>query len=1114
MIYLYPANKTENLLLLASKIQEVSPLPLFSQDVYIVQNAGMQHWLSMSLAQSSGISFNHQYALPAQFLWKLMRALVLPKHMIDQDPFTREALSWRIYQLLASSEIIEDSDFSSVTEYWFSNISQQDPLKRYQLSCQVADLYEQYLIYRPDWLTQWQNNVIPDEFNQTSTLAKDECWQRKLWAMLTRTQSYDPIALVNHAISQLPEKSDLLPKRISFFGINAMAPIWLSFLEQVSQYTQVHFYHLNPCFDYWGDIVSEKQAIQQLNKWTTNLDQMHESVGNPLLANLGQQGREFLSLIQQYSTVSIEAFDRDDAQNDLTLTVLQSIQHDILTLTDKRQQPVNQLDDSIVITSAHSALREVQGVHDWLLHQFNKDDTLTPKDVLVMCPQIEDYAPYVNAVFAQGWQDYENDVPPLPCSIADRVAKNSDPLVIAFTEMLSLPDSRFQVSQIVSWLRLAALQSRFKLQPADVDKMALWLEKSAIHWGLDAQHKSQVLNVENASAQFTWQNGFSRLLQGFAYGDNEVIFDEHLLLPDIEGQDAVLLGLLMELIERLQQFRQALNRSKTPEKWHLLLSEMLLEFFDESHDSIALISTAIDNLLTYTKQGSFDEDIELSIVREFLTEHFSQPDPGRHFMIGQVTFCSMLPMRSIPFKVICILGLNDGDFPRVRTPFGFDLLSQAKSRIGDRSRRGDDRYLFLEGLLSARQALYLSYQGRSIKNNKQKQPSIVLNELCEYLHLGYGWQCFADQNQHIRQLAMHPYSLANYENEYASFDANWFTLGQKVSIAQVTEQQDSMPFNIPEQPEKSLESIDVKQLLRFLAHPSKYFAEQQLGLFLAQQTVELSNSEPFVADHISKYLLKQHALIDLLQHATKDLTSAEQAVLSYWQQYAGLSGKFADSSTGKEDIAKLLNDSEALYHHINETLLGEVIEHELQVPVTIAHSSFNRTIDLTHHVMSKNNKLIVVRASTPKAKDYLHLYFSLALLQQAQQTAESSDAIMNIDASQCTGYFFDNKAQKIITLSLSHVDWQTITRLILHFIQGQNAAYLTNADLALAIENAKVFEQQQLDKLWQGDANNQGLHQDPYLQYFWQQCPELSSFTQSIFEVYGNLFSLYTKEKV
>ncbi|WP_286232496.1 exodeoxyribonuclease V subunit gamma [Thalassotalea sediminis] len=1112
MIYLYPANKTENLLALANRIQEISPLPIFSKDVYIVQNAGMQHWLNMSLADLSGISFNHEYALPAQFLWKLMRSLVLPKHMIEQDPFTREALSWRIYQLLDDNEITDDQDFLEVTQYWRNNSDKVDNLKRYQLACQLADLFEQYLIYRPDWLSQWQVNQRPQAFDNQEALHKEECWQRKLWAILTREQSYDPIALVENAIGQLAEKSHVLPKRISFFGINAMAPIWLSFLEQVSNYTQVHFYHLNPCFDYWGDIISEKQAMRQLDRWTENLDQLNESVGNPLLANLGQQGREFLSLLQQYSTVSIDAFETDVGGNSSKPSVLQSLQHDILTLTDRRQLPEKVKDESIVITSAHSPLREVQGLHDWLLHQFNQDPTMTPKDVLVMCPQIEDYAPYVNAVFAQGWQDYANDVPPLPCSIADRVAKDSDPLVIAFSEMLALPDSRFQVNQIVSWLQLSALQSRFKLTASDIDKMIIWLNKATIHWGLNAEHKSQVLNTKGVSPQFTWQYGFARLLEGFAFGDVETIFDDKLLIPDVEGQDALLLGQLMEIIERLQAFRSALSQARSPKQWHVLLTTMLGDFFDERDDSIAIISQAIDSLLQFTEQAKFEQDIELSIVNEFLTMHFSQPDPGRQFMIGQVTFCSMLPMRSIPFKIICVLGLNDGDFPRIRTPFGFDLLAKTNARIGDRSRRGDDRYLFLEALLSARQSLYLSYQGRNIKNNKEKQPSLVLNELLEYLHLGYGWQCFNEQVNDIRQLPMHPYSLANYNHELSSFDANWLRLGQQVSACEKLRDNTVEPLIIALQRENEL-TLDVKQLLRFLSHPSKYFAEQSLSLYLDQQALELEDSEPFDADHLSKYLLKQNALQGLLNPEQERTQDFEQQVLSYWQRYALLSGKFADSSTGHEDIEKLLSDSEALYRNIQQSLASEIIEHDLYTSIAISLAQEGVNVKLQHRITTANNKLVVIRASTPKAKDYLQMYLSTALLQHAQQSTALDHPIQQIDATRCVGYFFDSKAQKNIMVTLSSVELSHVKQFLEHFYQGQISPQLTNAEFALNMASAKSFEATQLEKLWQGDGNSGGIGQDPYIHYFWQQCPDFHEFTQPLMHVYDDIFTRFTKEK-
>ena len=219
--------------------------------------------------------------------------------------------------------------------------------------------------------------------------------------------------------------------------------------------------------------------------------------------------------------------------------MLSSVQDDILNLYDARNSPSTLQDDSITITSAHSALREVQGLHDWLLHQFNTDAALTPKDVLVMCPKIELYAPYVNAVFARGWQDLDNDIPPLPCSIADRVAKDADPLVAAFSEILLLPDSRFQVSQIISWLRLPTMQAKFGLQIDDINKLTLWIEDACIHWGINQSHKNSILHTKQAGEQFTWHYGLSRLLEGFAFSDSPSIYNDKLVLPNVEGSDGI-----------------------------------------------------------------------------------------------------------------------------------------------------------------------------------------------------------------------------------------------------------------------------------------------------------------------------------------------------------------------------------------------------------------------------------------------------------------------------------------------------------------------------------------------------------------------------------------------
>ena len=1189
----------ESLLALVDKIQQVSPLPIFTKEVFIVQNAGMQHWLSMSLANKRGVHINIDYALPAQYLWKLLRNLVNTEENIDQAPFSREALCWRIYQLLADEKVCQDDYFLPVTQYWqtakSSQISTQDlthslsndsslfsakeNVKRYQLSCQLADLFEQYLVFRPDWIDSWQHDNLIATKSVSDNFDQAQKWQAKLWQLLTAEQAYNPLALIQSAIEKLPNAQSILPKRICFFGINAMAPMWLSFINQLSEVTQVHFFHLNPCFNYWGDIVSEKQAIKLLDKWTDNHQAFSESVGNPLLANLGQQGREFLALLQQYSTINIDAFSenvsdsifnnlnsnsnlRDEEANEVSddISVLQHIQNDILTLTDAREDKRDLKDDSIIITSAHSALREVQGLHDWLLHQFNQDPSLTPKDILVMCPQVEQYAPYVNAVFAQGWQDLDNNIPPLPCSIADRVSKDSDPLVAAFSQLLTLPDSRFHVSQILAWLRIPAMQTKFDLPIDDLEKLSVWIEHAAIHWGVNHQHKSQILQSEKQSEQFTWQYGLSRLLQGFAYSDQQALYDDKLVLPDVEGSDALLLGKLMLVIEQLQFFTQELNQARTPQQWHTFLYAMISDLFDDSlAENFSAIYQAIDALVEYCHQAQFEQVIDLAIIREFLDNHFSQPDPGRQFMVGQVTFCSMLPMRSIPFKIVAVLGLNDGEFPRQRTPMGFDLMSMSEFRLGDRSRRGDDRYLFLEALISARQTLYLSYQGRNIKNNNEKQPSIVLKELMDYLATAYGWQLI-DNSKDIRQLPMQPYSEKNYQGKFAGFDEKWLALYQrkqdvknqfidnqnKVNHVQTNEGNllDNESSKItdndlvisPAQMDEQ-KQLDVIQLIRFYQHPARYFAQNHLSLYLDSQETQLSDDEPFNCDSLVSYLFKQEVLEPII-HAKHSFAQNSELLTNESLNHLSLnieelyqssllaakrSGKFPDLPNSDEMIGKLFTDSQSLADFIYQKNADNAEELTITLPITFHQADMTYHVELVARMQVKDQQIVTYRASTPKAKDFLNQYVQLLvvqvwLLQQNMSETESDvvgltevdklqPILTQINASH--GYYFDTKAQKAVHYCylLQENPLEKLKTLIEGYFLGQQQALLLNGELAEKFFKARLFEQEHFEKLWCDDHNGVAFGKDPYLQYFWPTPPQLSAILPMIEKIYSPVFN-------
>ena len=532
-LMVYPANRLEDLAVLLNHVLKLGhqndTFGVLNSAQVIVENTGMQHWLNTQLATQNGIAMNIDYPLPGKFVWQLARQLLGDTEVPQQPPYQREALVWRIDDVLASDEIRSNNEFFEANRYWQSEASgsvttsptANDLLKRFQLASALADLFEQYILYRPDWLKQWQI----DGQNEHQV----QHWQAQLWAILCRQDGRHPIDIQHKLMGCLLQMSgaepNTLPQQICLFALNTMAPATLDVFSALAQHTQVHVFHLNPCAEYWGHIQSEKAiAATQLKYWLAQQDdQVLVDGGNPLLANLGSQGKEFFRLLQQQDSYNIDAFeDAEPHYSETSLLMLHQLQQDILHLKDACEDQQHKTDNSLVFTSASSALRELQGLHDWLLGQFNQDPSLKPSDILVMCPQVEDYAAYVGAVFdTNGFQlgygaDAKNlETPQLPCSIADRKPQDAEPLVAAYLQLLHLPDSRFQVTFILDLLRLPAMQRKFNITSVELSTIAVWLTNASVHWGIDEHHKASTLGQAQATSTYSWSWGLKLLLLGF-----------------------------------------------------------------------------------------------------------------------------------------------------------------------------------------------------------------------------------------------------------------------------------------------------------------------------------------------------------------------------------------------------------------------------------------------------------------------------------------------------------------------------------------------------------------------------------------------------------------------
>ncbi|MBD3584233.1 exodeoxyribonuclease V subunit gamma [Salinimonas sp. HHU 13199] len=911
LLALYPSNKLEHLSYLLSALLKQQPGGVLQSETILVESPGMQHWLNMQLAKEQGIAINFAFPLPTRFMWNTARTVLGEDKVPQQSAYRREVLVWRIDRLIQSAAFCDQAQTAPVCRYWQSAGSEDEQnVRRLQFAVALADVFEQYQLYRPQWLFNWELGIANLENSD------DEPWQALIWRMLVDENPLHPARLHQQAVTALSEQgcSDL-PARIIVFAINTMAPQLVEFFDALAHHTDIHIFHLNPSVSYWGEVKSDRERALALRQqgiaaWREN------TLDNPLLGNLGQQGRDLFNLLTALDTFEVAAFDTSaPEEQNRPPSLLSQVQQDILHGCHPGQGFSAQAGDhSIMIVNTHSALREVQGLHDNLLYLMQNNPDIKPSDIVVMCPAIEDYAPLIDAVFHRVGTaaPQRQDPPRIVCSIADRTPLDADPLVAAFISLLSLPDSRFEVTKIMDYLRLDAIRAKFSIDADDLTVMQFWLEQAHVHWGVDASHKQSVSDNADAKSMFSWYWGLERLLIGMALNDAPTLTGELLSVPDVEGQQSVILGKLIALVERLRYFASALTKSRTADEWHLFLTELKEACFmpsAEQADSWETIGKATSDVAAHCREAGYEEKLSLRQVRDMLVRRFSSPDAGNHFLTGQVTFCSMLPMRSIPFKVVCVLGLNDGEFPRQSTPVSIDLMTEAPRKRGDRSRRLEDRYLFLEAIISAREHLYLSYQANSAQDNSERQPSLVLQELLRILRTGYG---FTDA--HLHRLSLHPFSLSRFSDARPGFEKGWFRLANAIATRHAQATQHIAPL-----PEASIpEQVDVTALARSLSQPLRHFAREQLGLNLDNAEPVLNDAEPFSDNPLTRYKvlneLTEQQLARMSTSQTKQMarfsgelpsTPLTTALLDNWEMGAQSVSEAIDLSSAQAQMMQV-----------------------------------------------------------------------------------------------------------------------------------------------------------------------------------------------------------------
>jgi exodeoxyribonuclease V gamma subunit len=906
----------------------------FSAQQIVVPSTAMRRHLTLAIARRHGICANVDCVYLAEWLWQQIARVV--RTVAVESPFAASALEWRVYQILQESTW---AHFPRLANY----LKEPSDAMRFELAGEIAALFEQYITYRQDWMRAWQRGDGIPMPKASAAQIDDQAWQAELWRRISGQLGAAPEHPATVFLRSLERAETTgantfgLPETVHVFCLPAMPPLYLAVLVGLARWVDVTLYVLNPCREYWFDIVDPKR----LRALTLRGAATHHDTGNGLLASWGKQTKAHIELL--LAQAGDAPLDDEGFEESFPNNRLGRVQHAIFTLTElaPASLTLDPTDRSIEVHVCHSLTRELEVLQDQLLALFAGPSPPRPEEILIVTPDLDTAAPLIEAVFGNVPAERR-----LPYAITGRGHSAVNAAARALLALLAILPSRFPASALVELLQQPLIGRRFGIGAEELSVVENWLHESGIRWALDAEHR-QELNVPGIE-RFTIADGLDRLFLGYA-------FPQHVSAPAFgripagnpEGSQAEILGAFAEFIEQLTALRADLREPRLPAAWLEALLALLDSFLAPTSDDLedlTEVRATLRELHENMRRGGLAIPVPLAVLRTSLESLFDDAARGG-VPTGSITFSSLSSLRNLPFKFIGIVGLDDGAFPAAARPREFDLMT-AEPRAGDRQRRLDDRNLFLDLLLAARERLYLSYTGRSIRDNSVRPPSVVLAELIETLLpalapepgdtqalakarrrliVEHPLQAFAESyfrgddprlrsfNRELcearRHALTHP-DPASVPPVLASVDAasaaDAGSVAPDAAAARAAanaagtaaaddddddDQDDdasstrgatrffTAPLAVPG-PEWRRVSLD--QLLQFFRNPCHFLLKQRLGMSLYREEGTVSDEEPFTPDYKSREALAERLLPAAMQAATDEaLTRLAQAGIEY-----------------------------------------------------------------------------------------------------------------------------------------------------------------------------------------------------------------------------------------
>src|SRR5574337_1865026 len=889
MLHVHFSNRTEVLLArLLARLAAGGGDP-FVADQVIVPSIAMRKAVTLAIARTQGVCANVRFSYLAPWLWQQLGRLLPGDAAVA--PIEPAVLAWRIDAVFA------DRAFGAAHPRLAAYLAAADEVMRYALAAQVAELFDHYHSWRPEWIVAWQHGRCADTAASSEAERADARWQAALWQQLAAAGAVPAAidrATLDAALQRLDPAGPASP--VHLFMLPAMPPLHLDLLQRIGRSAEIHLYVFNPCREYWFELVDPKRLA-----WLATRDraQQHE-VGNLLLAAWGRQTQAQVDLlVDRCGDAMTDDAEFVAADGD---SLLAQLQRSILDLRELAPGTVRAApcDRSVEVHVYHSRTRELEVLHDRLLGLLASGEVQHPSEILVVTPDLDAAAPLIDAVFGTAPPERR-----IPYTISGRAGSRADAAARALAALLALATSRFGASEVFALLQHEVDARRFGLDGDARERVHDWLQAASVRWGLDAAHRA-AFGVP-APDDHTWERGLERLLLGYALpADMAQPFAGALPAGDAEGSDAAVLGALVRFVEQLRWLHEALARAHGAAGWRALLDDVLERFLapiGDEIDAVAELRAAIGGLTDAMRRAGRDDatapPVPAAVLREALQRALDDPARGG-VPGGGVTFSAMGSLRGLPYPVVAVIGLDDGAFPGARRASEFDLVA-LRPRRGDRQRRLDERNLFLDLLLAARRVFHLSHVGRSVRDNAPLPPSVLVADPLDLLVPAIAAEPAAAPSlaqaraRLVVEHPLQPFALEAFARDddprRRSFDREIADALRAIVAAPAAPAGEAgasiddddggadepLPpfFAAPLPPaDARWREVSFDRLVEFFRNPCRYLLSRRVGIELARADQPLADDEPLVPDRASRSALARRLIPALLDGAAPDALRA------------------------------------------------------------------------------------------------------------------------------------------------------------------------------------------------------------------------------------------------